>query len=1126
MRVFRLNLMLVLVAGGLCGAAFCDVQSERLEAYLAVRRMMGKEMYSAAVTECKRLIEKYPDYKYLYETLPEVCLYAGDVGEAERFFLRRIEEGYGVPFCYFGLGDASYRRRDFKSSLRAFQKAQALGLDIAEVHRGLVYSQESIYGVSKTIEYYTGLSHRSPSRPDFWYALALSYWGRTDYDNALSTIEEALRRSPREIRFLQLRSAILLLKNPSRQNLETSRELLSASFKVGDLDGLEFLRWSLVSTYHFLGKDSLYFQNLSASLESAAYYGQLRWLGHAKLHIANAALAAGKYEELLTAAEAAMLAFKKCNDTRGSIDAETARLFALYELGRQADALKQALELLVVLEKPGSETDHAAMLVNVAFAFNELGASDVALEYGIQALNENERMPFLFPNRIRLHSVLGHIHESLGDPALALKHHRIALRLCGEVRLNNSARAIVEGNVASALLSARRYSEAQPHIMTQIRLAEKTAFDREKASAFENQARLELGRNKLSLARVFFERALEIAQRTKQMTTSLRCLRGLGEVAGRSRRWEEAAEYYRMLLSDRKKVANPHLMRVLSRMSEISYVDDYRKFIGMLCKSNRIPEAYAAAEQVRSELDGDPLFISNGSQGAGIADSLPFMLNRYRQLISKSYAIAKDRSVSFRPTELAEIDLRLMNCLSDLELHYEKMYMEFGRKTMRYDSKPRSGRTQGGDSHLPALGAEESLVEYVVGDTETEVFLCTRDTLLHFTIPVTRGNLDSLISAISFVLRDRQDAGFVSMGGITPFHPERARQVYSLLIRPIARYLEIRPRLFIIRDGPLNRLPFELLVADDEDSEESTTSSAQYLLRECEISYIASRRELLLKDARKHRAPMMLLAFGDPKSNGRIRVGRTTGLPSDESSDWRLPLPGARQEVQTLGAMFGNKSKVLVGESATEDAFRRYAPAYRIVHLAAHAIHDSLEPMFSSIRLAEPKDTLDDGFLMAYEIADSELSAELVVLSACRTFEQPSGLGAEGLVRGLSLAGVSCVIATAWEIDDLSTNLLMENFYRHALQGERKAYALQRAKLDLIDLGFVDPHKWAGFLLVGDGSSSLGEREEFEENNVIGPSFLRFILILVLVAVSGRALYFLHKKRRSQKPADVGGTVS
>jgi CHAT domain-containing protein len=549
----------------------------------------------------------------------------------------------------------------------------------------------------------------------------------------------------------------------------------------------------------------------------------------------------------------------------------------------------------------------------------------------------------------------------------------------------------------------------------------------------------------------------------------------------------------------------------------MSYVDDYRKFIGMLCKSNRVSEAFAAAEQVRSELNGDPLFISNGSQSAGVTDSLSYMLRRYRQLISRSYAIAKDRSVSFRPTELAEIDLRLMNCLSDLESQYERMYVEFGRSTTRYESKPRAGTPSGDDSCVSILGADESLLEYVVGDTQTDAFLCTRDTLLHFTIRLTRGNLDSLISSISLVLRDHQDARFVSLGGITPFNADHARKVYSVLIGPIVRTLETRPHLFIIRDGPLSRLPFELLVMDDRNIEESMTSSVPYLLKKFEISYIASRRELLSRSMRKRRSAMMLLAFGDPKSNGQVTKGTRIDLLGDESTRWTPPLPGARQEVQTLGEMFGSKSKVLVGESATEDAFRRYAPDFRIVHFAAHAIQDSLEPMFSSIRLADSRDTTDDGFLMAFEIADTEVNAELVVLSACRTFKHPSGLGLEGLVRGLSLAGVKSILATAWEIDDLSTNLLMESFYRHTLLGERKAHALQQAKLDLIDLGFTDPHKWAGFLLIGDGSSTVGGHDEFQGNNVIGPALLRFILTLVVVVVSGGVLHFLHTKRRSPK---------
>jgi CHAT domain-containing protein/tetratricopeptide (TPR) repeat protein len=1096
----------------MCESVICGVESERLDAYLGVRRMMGKEMYSVAVAECKRLIEKYPDYKYLYETLPEACLYAGDVGEAERFFTRRIVDGYGVPYCYFGLGNACYRRKDFGSSLRAYQRARDLGLDIAEIHRGLVYSRENIYGVAKTIEYYTGLCHRLPNRAEYWYALALSHWGRTDYDNAYSTIEEALRRSPSELRFLQLRSAIILMKKPTRKNLEAGCEILFASFNVGDLDGLEFLRWTLVNTYRSLGMDSLYTQSLGASLQSVASYGQLRWLGHAKLHISNSALAAGKYDESLAAGEEAILAFKRCNDIRGSISGGTARLHALSELGRQADALKQALELLVSLEGPGSETEHAAMLIDVAFAFNEIGASDVALEYAIQALNENERIPFLFPNRIRLHSVLGHIHQSLENPALALKHHRIALQLCGRVRTDDRVLAICEGNVGIALLSSQRPNEARFHIMNQLRLAEKIACDREKASAFENQARLEVAGKNLSLAHILFERALEIAQRTKQMVTSLRCLRGLGDVAGRSEKWQEAAEYYRMLLSERRIVASPRLMRVLSRRSEASYVNDYRNYIGMLCKSNCVAEAFAAAEQVRSELSGDPFLISNGSQAADIADSLSIVVHRYKRLVSKSYAIAKDRNASFRPAELAKIDLRLMNCLSDLELQYGKLLLRIGRNVLSYAPRLASDTPLHRDLQLHALGSEESLVEYVVGDCETEVFLCTRDTLLHFTIQLTRGNLDSLIDTISLVLKDNQETGFVSLGGFIPFNFQRAWYMYSVLVRPIVKHIEKRSRLFIVRDGPLNRLPFELLVMEEEKTESTKTNRKPYMLRKFEISYISSGQELLLRGGRSHRGSMTLLAFGDPKSNDQIRNGTESNVLGDEYVDRRAALPWARREVRSLGEMFGEKSKVLVGESATEDAFRRYASAYRIVHFAAHAIHDSIEPMFSSIRLAGSNDTLDDGFLMAYEIGDVELNADLVVLSACRTYDHSTLLGMEGLVRGFNLAGVNCVVATAWEIDDLATKNLMESFYRRILEGVSKSQALQRAKLDLIDLGFADPHKWAGFLLMGDGSSPVGEREEIEDDQGAVNRFIVFGFVLLAAIVVGKVLLSFKRK--------------
>ena len=104
-------------------------------------------------------------------------------------------------------------------------------------------------------------------------------------------------------------------------------------------------------------------------------------------------------------------------------------------------------------------------------------------------------------------------------------------------------------------------------------------------------------------------------------------------------------------------------------------------------------------------------------------------------------------------------------------------------------------------------------------------------------------------------------------------------------------------------------------------------------------------------------------------------------------------------------------------------------------------------------------------------------ATELVTLSACDT-----GVGAlegeEGianLVRAFLFAGAKPVLASLWAASDVYTRNLMQHFYRYIAAGEDKGSALRHAQLDLLKQ-FADqamPFYWAGFIMVGDGSSSI-----------------------------------------------------
>lgn len=119
----------------------------------------------------------------------------------------------------------------------------------------------------------------------------------------------------------------------------------------------------------------------------------------------------------------------------------------------------------------------------------------------------------------------------------------------------------------------------------------------------------------------------------------------------------------------------------------------------------------------------------------------------------------------------------------------------------------------------------------------------------------------------------------------------------------------------------------------------------------------------------------------------------------------------------------------------------------RWVHLACPGIFRPDQPLRSGLRLA-------DGFLDVAEVFRRlRLTAELVTLSGCET-----GLGAlhsgdevVGLVRAWLYAGTPAALVSLWAVDDLSTTLLMQEFYTY-LVTMRPAKALTMAQKALASL--------------------------------------------------------------------------
>src|SRR5262249_33284315 len=136
---------------------------------------------------------------------------------------------------------------------------------------------------------------------------------------------------------------------------------------------------------------------------------------------------------------------------------------------------------------------------------------------------------------------------------------------------------------------------------------------------------------------------------------------------------------------------------------------------------------------------------------------------------------------------------------------------------------------------------------------------------------------------------------------------------------------------------------------------------------------------------------------------------------------------------------------------------------------------DRAFPDRAALVLGKSAASHEDGLLQAREIRDLPLNANLVTLTACDT-GTGTLLGQDGIAsleRAFLLAGARAVIASLWTADDIYTLNLIKRFYRYLIAGQEKGAALRQAKLDLIAeyQNRALPIYWAGFMLVGDGSS-------------------------------------------------------
>jgi CHAT domain-containing protein len=363
-----------------------------------------------------------------------------------------------------------------------------------------------------------------------------------------------------------------------------------------------------------------------------------------------------------------------------------------------------------------------------------------------------------------------------------------------------------------------------------------------------------------------------------------------------------------------------------------------------------------------------------------------------------------------------------------------------------------------------ALGDEEVLLEYVLGEPNTFCVAISRRSTHIFTLSAGSDRIKTLTESYLSEIESRKS------------NDQLSEQLYTILLEPVLKSFH-QSRLIISPDGILYSLPFEALrdgngfVVRSKIVSYTPSASVMWRLRTAPI--VESHGSLLAIGAVDYNMVRAL-----PKSVARGSVAAVIVRGLAELSGSRLDdLPASRDEVLMIGQIAGPSAKLLLGKNATESAFKNLALSdFRVIHFAAHAAADPQYPDRAALVLGIGSNTSDDGLLQVREIMHLPLKAELVTLSACDT-NVGAAEGEAGMVsleQGFLIAGARAVVASLWNVEDRSTTVLMKAFYTHLAQREDKALALMHAKRDILEqYGDVSPYYWASFVMVGEGNKPV-----------------------------------------------------
>ena len=764
--------------------------------------------------------------------------------------------------------------------------------------------------------------------------------------------------------------------------------------------------------------------------------------------------------------------------------------YSYYLIGQYDKAIKYYKETLAIVRKYGPGYKIAISLNNVGSVYKSWGQYDEAIKYYEKALVharklEREDLIANFLNNI------GIVYDSWGHYDKAIEYYEEALAVNEKLDMEADI-ALNLHNIGMSYNSMGQFDIAIEYCDEALTIDKEFGEDTDIARDLNGIGTVYESRGQYDKAIYNFEEALAIEKRLGRKGHVAVIISNIGTVYSTWEQYDKAIGYYEEALAFTRELGMEDDINAL--LNNIGMLYGKQKQYKTAIKY--FTESVSIIEKLRKTATGDVRRNYLASQ-----------LNSYQSL-AYAYIKKHDASLAFQTIERSRAKLLAERLVGDESLIKQPTIKQIQETLDKdtvilvYANAYLENILQIAITMKEITGKDVPMASFV---QSTDKYDTPMQTLYNNQRRIREANYDfeiiinfyrSLLKGQRGLKKNLRESPEIMKANTR----ELGRGLYDLLIKPMEAQLKNKTNLIIVPDGILSFVPFETLINE----------KGRYLVENYNISYIQSMGIRKLIKERKYREDRKpLLAFGgavydektynkDMKMRKRMNATQLASLKKQIYSDierkksvrdaysalgidtW-TNLPGTLREVDKIKQVI-KRSDIFRDVNVTERNVKEFSrngtlSRYKVVHFATHGLIVPEVPELSAVVLSQFKDNTgkEDGYLRMGEIAELDIRADFVNLSACETGlgKIYGGEGVVGLTQSFILAGANAVSVSLWSVADKSTSLFMESMYKE-VNNKKISYsnAITEVKRQFIKGEFGEtykkPYYWAPFVYYGN----------------------------------------------------------